>query len=263
MNKRRLGRGLEALLGRDEGGFEPSSLDQAELIQIAVDQIDPNPFQPRRQFNAQRDRLAGRFAPPAWHAPAGAGAGGRPALPVDRRRAPAARQHRGPASRSARASHDPRRPAGLRAGHGRKPSARRLERRRQGDSVQRVPLALRRHPGRVGRPPGRRSVDRLQFDPPARPPVDVLDAVSENEITQGHARALLGLPDAESQSAACRRIIDEHLSVRQTEALVTTGVPTPVAHQNPQRPRARHRRQGSRIFSISNSGSIAIWARPS
>ena len=52
MNKRRLGRGLEALLGREEGGFEPSSLEQAELIQIAVDQIDPNPFQPRRQFNA-------------------------------------------------------------------------------------------------------------------------------------------------------------------------------------------------------------------
>jgi ParB family chromosome partitioning protein len=58
-------------------------------------------------------------------------------------------------------------------------------------------------------------------------PLGVLDAVRSNEITQGHARALLGLPDAESQSAACKRIIDEHLSVRQTEALVTTGVPTP------------------------------------
>ena len=46
MNKRRLGRGLEALLGREEGGFEPSSLH------IPVDQIDPNPFQPRRQFDA-------------------------------------------------------------------------------------------------------------------------------------------------------------------------------------------------------------------
>ncbi len=52
MNKRRLGRGLEALLGREEGGFEPSSLEQAELIHIAVDQIDPNPFQPRRHFSS-------------------------------------------------------------------------------------------------------------------------------------------------------------------------------------------------------------------
>src|SRR5271168_1675966 len=52
MNKRRLGRGLEALLGREEGGFEGGSLDASELIQIAVDQIDANPYQPRRRFNA-------------------------------------------------------------------------------------------------------------------------------------------------------------------------------------------------------------------
>ena len=51
MNRRRLGRGLEALLGREEGGFEPGSLETSELIQIAVDQIDANPFQPRRQFD--------------------------------------------------------------------------------------------------------------------------------------------------------------------------------------------------------------------
>ena len=51
-NKRRLGRGLAALLGTEEGGFEPSSLDAAELMHLAVDQIDPNPFQPRRTFDA-------------------------------------------------------------------------------------------------------------------------------------------------------------------------------------------------------------------
>src|SRR5262245_51814115 len=51
MNKRRLGRGLEALLGREEGGFDPGSLESNDLVQIAVDQIDPNPFQPRRRFN--------------------------------------------------------------------------------------------------------------------------------------------------------------------------------------------------------------------
>ena len=53
MNKRRLGRGLEALLGREEGGFEGGSLDASDLTQIAVDQIDANPYQPRRQFNPQ------------------------------------------------------------------------------------------------------------------------------------------------------------------------------------------------------------------
>src|SRR5438105_7280695 len=51
VNKRRLGRGLAALLGTEEGGFEPGSLEMAELIHIPVDQIDPNPFQPRRSFD--------------------------------------------------------------------------------------------------------------------------------------------------------------------------------------------------------------------
>ena len=51
MNKRRLGRGLEALLGREEGGFEPATLDVGEQAFLPVDQIDPNPFQPRRQFD--------------------------------------------------------------------------------------------------------------------------------------------------------------------------------------------------------------------
>jgi ParB family chromosome partitioning protein len=57
-------------------------------------------------------------------------------------------------------------------------------------------------------------------------PGEVLSAVRTTEITQGHARALLGLPDAESQLAACKRIIDQHLSVRQTEALVISGAPS-------------------------------------
>ena len=53
MNKRRLGRGLEALLGRDEGGHEPGLHDAGELSYLAVDLIDPNPFQPRRVFDPQ------------------------------------------------------------------------------------------------------------------------------------------------------------------------------------------------------------------
>ena len=37
----------------------------------------------------------------------------------------------------------------------------------------------------------------------------------------GHARALLSLATAEQQRQLCRRIIDEGLSVRQVEALVS------------------------------------------
>ncbi len=94
-------------------------------------------------------------------------------------------------------------------------------------------------------------------------PDEVLDAVRANEITQGHARALLGLPDAESQLAACRRIIAEHLSVRQTEALVTCGAPTP------SRPRVRkdaahaHDARPPHLLDLEQLGSTSAWARPS
>jgi ParB family chromosome partitioning protein len=58
-------------------------------------------------------------------------------------------------------------------------------------------------------------------------PDEVQDAVRMKKVSQGHARALLALPDPESQRASCKRIIAEGLSVRQTEALVSTGEPTP------------------------------------
>jgi ParB family chromosome partitioning protein len=58
-------------------------------------------------------------------------------------------------------------------------------------------------------------------------PEEVRDAVHSRKISQGHARALLGLTEHDEQVSACRRIIADGLSVRQTEALVSTGEPTP------------------------------------
>ncbi len=48
----------------------------------------------------------------------------------------------------------------------------------------------------------------------------VQDALSDGTISEGHARALLALPTAKSQSAALRTIMKSELNVRQTEALV-------------------------------------------
>ncbi len=58
-------------------------------------------------------------------------------------------------------------------------------------------------------------------------PEEVQEAVRNKTITAGHARALLGLPDADQRIGALQRIVAESLSVRQTEALVATGEPTP------------------------------------
>ena len=58
-------------------------------------------------------------------------------------------------------------------------------------------------------------------------PEEARQAVMEKKLTQGHARALLGLSDHAAILEAIDRIIREGLSVRQTEALVSTGEPTP------------------------------------
>ncbi len=51
-------------------------------------------------------------------------------------------------------------------------------------------------------------------------PDRVRDALAANRITEGHARALLGLPSTADQLAALDQVQDRGLSVRQTEELV-------------------------------------------
>jgi ParB family chromosome partitioning protein len=51
-------------------------------------------------------------------------------------------------------------------------------------------------------------------------PTEALEALQSGQISAGHARALLGLDDAEGQIALCRQIIAQGLSVRRVEALV-------------------------------------------
>ena len=53
--------------------------------------------------------------------------------------------------------------------------------------------------------------------------------VVDGNLTAGHARALLGLPDDETRNLLAEKVMREHLSVRQTEALV----PLYAAHKNP------------------------------
>ena len=50
-------------------------------------------------------------------------------------------------------------------------------------------------------------------------PPRVLEALSNGQITEGHARALLSLPNAQAQTAAFQTVIKKELNVRQTEEL--------------------------------------------
>lgn len=51
-------------------------------------------------------------------------------------------------------------------------------------------------------------------------PDEVKQALAQNRISEGHARALLSLPTSESQVAVLQTVIARELSVRQTETLV-------------------------------------------
>jgi ParB family chromosome partitioning protein len=51
-------------------------------------------------------------------------------------------------------------------------------------------------------------------------PQDVLKALLERRISEGHARALLGLPTPQAQSAALKTVLVRTITVRETEELV-------------------------------------------
>jgi ParB family chromosome partitioning protein len=233
VNKRRLGRGLESLLGRDEGGYEPGSAEASELSYVAVDRIDPNPFQPRRQFDpseiaalADSLRQHGMIQPVLVR-------------PLGDRYQLIAGERRLRAAVEAQLHEIPARVMEL--------DDQRVSELAMVENLQREDLnalekaaAFRDYLGRYGGTQeelaGRLGLDRSTVSNLIRLldlPDEVQEVVRARKITPGHARALLPLPDPDAQRAACRRVIAEGLSVRQTEALVASGEPTPA------RPRVR------------------------
>lgn len=51
-------------------------------------------------------------------------------------------------------------------------------------------------------------------------PKSIVSLVEDGSLSAGHARALLPLPSENIQKEAAQRILDQQLSVRQTEAMV-------------------------------------------
>ncbi len=225
-NKKRLGRGLASLLGTEEGGFEPSSLEAAELSHIPVDQIDANPFQPRREFDpAEIAALADSLRQHGMLQPI-------LVRPVGDRYQVIAGERRLRACIEARLHEVHARVMDL--------DDQRVSELAIVENLQREDLnavekanAFRRYLDTYGGTQeelaGRLGVDRSTLTNLLRLldlPAEVLEAVRNKKISQGHARTLLGLESADERVAACQRIIAESLSVRQTEALVATGEPT-------------------------------------
>ncbi len=226
MNKRRLGRGLDSLLGTEEGGFEAASLENADLQRLPVNKIDANPFQPRRVFGpnevatlAESIRQHGVLQPIIVRA-------------VDDRFQLIAGERRLRACVEAQLDEIPARIMVL--------DDRKVSELAMVENLQREDLnaiekatAFRDYLGRYGGTQeelaGRLGLDRSTLSNLIRLlelPEAVQAAVMAKTISQGHARALLGLPDAEAIHLGLRQVIEEGLNVRQTEAMVATGTPS-------------------------------------
>ncbi len=248
MNKKRLGRGLTALLGAEEGGFEPSSLEAAELIHVAVDLVDPNPFQPRREFDpTELSALADSLRQHGMLQPV-------IVRPAEDRFQLIAGERRLRAAIEAQLHEIPARILEL--------DDQRICELAMVENLQREDLNaiekatafrgyLDTYGGTQEELAGRLGLDRSTVSNLLRLlelPEEIRDAVRNKKISQGHARALLGLSDPEMQIGAYQRILAESLSVRQTEALVATGEPTPPrtrvrkddGHGDPIKDRAPH-----------------------
>ena len=251
MGKRRLGRGLDALLGdsydSDEGDSalatltglaQPTISTDSAGDYLPVDEIAPNPFQPRRTFDplelaslVESIQQHGVLQPVVVRR-----VGDKYQLVVGERRLRAAQE------------------AGLL-----KVPARIVEADDQQafewaivENLQRTDLNaiekarafrdyLERFDAKQDELAGRLSVDRSTVSNFIRLldlPEAIQQAVEAGKLSQGHARALLAFSDSAKQHDVCQRIIKEGLSVRQVESLVAEERPAksrPAARVSPHK----------------------------
>ena len=213
--RRGLGRGLEVLLG-DAG--------QAELVHLPVETIHPNPRQPRRRFEpeaaaglASSIRLQGVLQPVVVRH---RGEGGFELVAGERR------------WRAARAAGIATIPAVIRDVEDRESLLLGLvenvarenlspveEARAYASLVDEFELSLGGVAERVGRSKSGVS-NRLRL---LELPEDILWMLARGDLTEGHARAVLALPDDDARRRLARRIASEGLTVRAAERAAQEG----------------------------------------
>ena len=210
-NRRGLGRGLEVLIG----GAEPAP---SELVELPVDSIHPNPRQPRKRFDgeagsglAESIRRQGVIQPLLVRPRT---AGGYEIVAGERR------------WRAARDAGMPSVPAVVRAADDRETLLLGLvenvareqltaveEARAYALLLDEFALSLGDVAERVGRskPSVSNRIRLLEL------PDDVLGMVERGQLTEGHARAVLAVPDHEGRRRLAREIVQKGLSVRAAE----------------------------------------------
>jgi ParB family transcriptional regulator, chromosome partitioning protein len=211
-NRRGLGRGLEVLIG----GAEPGA---AELVELPIDAVHPNPRQPRKRFEAEAGsglaesvRAQGVIQPLLVRPRS---AGGYELIAGERR------------WRAAREAGVATVPAVVRAADDRDSLLLALvenvareqlsaieEARAYAVLLDEFGLSLGEVSERVGRskPAVSNRVRLLEL------PDDVIGMVERGQLSEGHARAVLAVPDHEGRRRLAKEILQKGLSVRAAEA---------------------------------------------
>jgi ParB family chromosome partitioning protein len=213
--RRGLGRGLEVLLG--EAG-------QPELMHLPVEAIHPNPRQPRRRFEpeaaaglAASIKLQGILQPIVVRRRA---EGGYELIAGERRWRAA--QATGTATLPALVKDVGDRDSlllGLVENVAREQLSPVEEARAYASLVDEFELSLGDVAARVGRSKPAVS-NRLRL---LELPEDVLWMLARGDITEGHARAVLSLPDDDARRRLARRISKEGMTVRGAERAAQNG----------------------------------------
>jgi ParB family chromosome partitioning protein len=238
--RRGLGRGLEVLLG--EGGVQP------ELLHLPVETIHPNPRQPRRRFEPEAAaglagsiRLQGVLQPIVVRRRT---EGGFELIAGERR------------WRAARAAGVPTLPAivkdvddrdslllGLVENVAREQLSPVEEARAYASLVDEFELSLGEVSERVGRSKPAVS-NRLRL---LELPEEVLWMLARGDLTEGHARAVLSLPDDDARCRLARRVVKEGMTVRSAERAAQNGG----ARRRPRRAAAVDRVLADRVRSAA------------
>lgn len=82
-------------------------------------------------------------------------------------------------------------------------------------------------------------------------PSDVQDAVRLGQLTLGHAKVLKGLSDAARQSALCKQVLLQSLSVRALETLIKEQDASPVEEKS-ERPAPERVEKTAHVSSLEN-----------
>ena len=207
--RRGLGRGLEVLIG---GATEP------ELVHLPVETIHPNPRQPRRRFDAEATsaladsiKAQGIVQPVLVRTRAAGGF----ELIAGERRWRAAQQAGVPTIPALVRETDDRDTLllGLVENVAREQLSPIEEARAYAVLIDEFDLTLGEIAERVGhsKPAVSNRIRLLEL------PEDVLGMVERGELTEGHARAVLAVPDNEGRKYLAREIVSKGLTVRAAE----------------------------------------------